>query len=101
MKIKELTKILKSFEKQYGNIDIYTSVDEEGNGYGTIDKDFSFSFIDEDKKIMAIYPLETQQWEDIVKPEKIPNKDFCNGCKYYQFTNQCTLLALGYKCERK
>lgn len=32
--------------------------------------------------------------------KEIPNEDFCNGCKYYQFTNQCTLLALGYKCER-
>lgn len=53
LKIKDLINILKDFNPE---LDVFISVDSEGNGYGTIDESMSFSAL-ENNKAIVIYPF--------------------------------------------
>ena len=54
-KISEVIKMLKDVKNSFGDVNVYLSVDEEGNCFGTIDKNHSLGW-DEEAKFVVIYP---------------------------------------------
>lgn len=70
MKISELIKVLKDYKKEFGqDLEVIMASDPEGNGYGSIDKDFSVALeINKNEEgILVIYPFNTFLVEDIFK----------------------------------
>lgn len=62
LKVKELVEILKNCNQ---DSDVFLSVDEEGNGYSTIDESMSFESM-ENGKVLIIYPFaEGIDYDDI------------------------------------
>jgi len=60
MKISTLINELQALKKEYGNLPVYLSSDEEGNSFGTLDAELSFG-IDENEDIpvrFILYPCE-------------------------------------------
>ena len=47
MKIAQVIKVLKSWEKEFGNIEVVMSIDPEGNSYSTLDPRWSFAGVRE------------------------------------------------------
>lgn len=69
MKVKELIKNLKAIEKEFGNIEIYTSADEEGNCFGDLAENYSLQIqeLKDEKDALIIFPFNTYLEEDIFK----------------------------------
>lgn len=64
MKISECIKVLQRIEKERGDLKVYMSRDEEGNGFGTLsDKSFDVTRL-EDGTCVILFP-----WEEYVEPE--------------------------------
>ena len=53
MKISGLVKKLNAAKKEFGDIEILISCDEEGNGFN---KDVDIGWYDQNRKIVALYP---------------------------------------------
>ena len=66
MKVKELTKILKTLPQ---DANVYISRDEEGNGFGSIEegKEYSSLSFDKEKNILVIFPWEERMEYDELK----------------------------------
>lgn len=56
LNVKQLIFVLKDLQKRYGSdAKVFIARDEEGNGYGTVEAEFSFGF-DDKKNTLVIYP---------------------------------------------
>ena len=66
MKLSEFIKNLQEFEKENGNLDVITSIDDEGNGFNRVAYSPSLGFYNEDEKDFI-----EQNSEDFTKLLKI------------------------------
>lgn len=57
LKVSELINLLQAVQKDMGDRPVYLSSDPEGNGYGSIQKDYSVGE-DEAEKVLILYPCE-------------------------------------------
>jgi hypothetical protein len=73
MKVKELKKILTGLDN---NKQIIIASDEEGNGFGTIDTNFSELFYNNGEKkepVIVLYPLHYLNPDDLTDPNVTDN----------------------------
>ncbi len=68
MKVAEVITLLSAIKTKYGNVPVFFSSDSEGNNFGTLERELSFT-VDPDIKACILYPADEIFCDDFFPEE--------------------------------